>query len=181
MGLIVVHRCFWWVGVFVGVVWRVPYPEAHPIRVATGEAHQSLAPPSFLSYRGPGLMIQRSASPSSMYAVRARAESGRGTKRDEYLYRMWNLAGAWGELREGLSSQPFSPPYPSDFVAALAAFAHQPDVVLRIAASHPHGDDVVEPYPFSLPAQDASSLISPPHVHPHPGRGQRLPDRPWPL
>lgn len=35
------------------------------------------------------------AFPSSMYAVRARAESGRGTKRDEYLYRMWNLAGAW--------------------------------------------------------------------------------------
>lgn len=37
------------------------------------------------------------ASPDSMHAVRARAESGRGTKRDEYLYQMWNLAGAWGD------------------------------------------------------------------------------------
>jgi hypothetical protein len=30
----------------------------------------------------------------SMHAVRARAESGRGTKRDEYLYEMWKLTGA---------------------------------------------------------------------------------------
>jgi hypothetical protein len=37
------------------------------------------------------------ASPSSMYAVRARTESGRGTMRDEYLYRMWTLTGAWEE------------------------------------------------------------------------------------
>jgi hypothetical protein len=37
------------------------------------------------------------ASPSSMYAVRARTESGKGTVRDEYLYRMWELAGAWEE------------------------------------------------------------------------------------
>jgi hypothetical protein len=37
------------------------------------------------------------ASPSSMYAVRARTESGRGTVRDEYLYRMWELSGAWEE------------------------------------------------------------------------------------
>jgi hypothetical protein len=37
------------------------------------------------------------ASPSSMYAVRARTESGRGTRRDEYLYRMWELTGAWEE------------------------------------------------------------------------------------
>jgi len=35
------------------------------------------------------------ASPSSMYAVRARAESGKGSRRDEYLYQMWTLAGAW--------------------------------------------------------------------------------------
>lgn len=35
------------------------------------------------------------ASPSSMHAVRARTESGRGTVRDEYLYRMWELAGVW--------------------------------------------------------------------------------------
>lgn len=37
------------------------------------------------------------ASPGSMYAVRARAESGKGTRRDEYLYKMWDLAGAWGD------------------------------------------------------------------------------------
>jgi hypothetical protein len=37
------------------------------------------------------------ASPSSMHAVRARTESGKGTVRDEYLYRMWELAGAWEE------------------------------------------------------------------------------------
>jgi hypothetical protein len=37
------------------------------------------------------------ASPSSMYAVRARTENGRGTMRDAYLYRMWELAGAWEE------------------------------------------------------------------------------------
>ena len=35
------------------------------------------------------------ASPTSMHAVRARTESGKGTVRDEYLYRMWELAGAW--------------------------------------------------------------------------------------
>lgn len=39
------------------------------------------------------------APPASMYAVAARAESGRGTKRDEYLLEMWKLAGAW-EKRE---------------------------------------------------------------------------------
>jgi hypothetical protein len=37
------------------------------------------------------------APPSSMHAVRARTESGRGTVRDEYLCRMWELAGAWEE------------------------------------------------------------------------------------
>jgi hypothetical protein len=37
------------------------------------------------------------ASPSSMYSVRARTESGRGSVRDEYLYRMWELTGAWEE------------------------------------------------------------------------------------
>ncbi len=35
------------------------------------------------------------ASPSSMHAVRARVESGRGTRRDEYLYQMWKLSGVW--------------------------------------------------------------------------------------
>jgi hypothetical protein len=35
------------------------------------------------------------AQPASIGAVGARAESGRGTKRDEYLYDMWKLAGAW--------------------------------------------------------------------------------------
>ena len=35
------------------------------------------------------------APPTSMRAVRARTESGKGTARDEYLYRMWELAGAW--------------------------------------------------------------------------------------
>jgi hypothetical protein len=36
------------------------------------------------------------ASPSGMQAVRARVEGGRGsTRRDEYLYRMWELAGYW--------------------------------------------------------------------------------------
>lgn len=37
------------------------------------------------------------SSPGSMRAVGARAESGRGTKRDEYLYQMWKLTGAWEE------------------------------------------------------------------------------------
>jgi hypothetical protein len=35
------------------------------------------------------------APPASMSAVGARAESGRGTKRDEYLYELWKLAGVW--------------------------------------------------------------------------------------
>jgi hypothetical protein len=35
------------------------------------------------------------APPSSMYAVRARIESGRGTVRDEYLCQIWELTGAW--------------------------------------------------------------------------------------
>jgi hypothetical protein len=39
------------------------------------------------------------ASPSSMAAVRARVESGRGTVRDEYLCQMWELTGAWEEAR----------------------------------------------------------------------------------
>ena len=39
------------------------------------------------------------ASPSSMYAVRARVESGRGTLRDEYLCQMWELTGVWQERR----------------------------------------------------------------------------------
>jgi hypothetical protein len=37
------------------------------------------------------------APPASMYAVAARAESGRGNKRDEYLLEMWKLAGVWRE------------------------------------------------------------------------------------
>jgi hypothetical protein len=35
------------------------------------------------------------ASPGGMEAVRARVETGRGSMRDEYLYRMWELAGEW--------------------------------------------------------------------------------------
>jgi hypothetical protein len=35
------------------------------------------------------------ASPEGMQAVRARVESGRGSRRDQYLYRMWELAGEW--------------------------------------------------------------------------------------
>jgi hypothetical protein len=35
------------------------------------------------------------ASPDGMQAVRVRVESGRGSRRDEYLYRMWELAGEW--------------------------------------------------------------------------------------
>ena len=35
------------------------------------------------------------ASPGGMQAVKARVESGRGSRRDEYLYRMWELAGEW--------------------------------------------------------------------------------------
>jgi hypothetical protein len=38
------------------------------------------------------------AFPTSMHAVGARVESGRGTKRDEYLYQMWKLTGAWEAL-----------------------------------------------------------------------------------
>ena len=39
------------------------------------------------------------ASPSSMSAVKARAESGRGTVRDEYLCQMWELTGVWEDAR----------------------------------------------------------------------------------
>jgi len=35
------------------------------------------------------------ASPDGMYAVKARVEGSRGTVRDEYLYHMWELTGAW--------------------------------------------------------------------------------------
>jgi hypothetical protein len=35
------------------------------------------------------------ASPGGMQAVRARVESGQGSRRDKYLYRMWELAGEW--------------------------------------------------------------------------------------
>jgi hypothetical protein len=35
------------------------------------------------------------ASPGGMQAVRARVESGGGSRRDEYLYRMWELSGEW--------------------------------------------------------------------------------------
>ncbi len=37
------------------------------------------------------------ASPGSMRAVRARAEGGRGTMRDEYLCQIWELTGVWEE------------------------------------------------------------------------------------
>jgi hypothetical protein len=35
------------------------------------------------------------ASPGGMQGVRARVESGGGSRRDEYLYRMWALTGEW--------------------------------------------------------------------------------------
>jgi hypothetical protein len=35
---------------------------------------------------------------AGMRAVRARVESGQGNRRDEYLHRMWELAGAWEDL-----------------------------------------------------------------------------------
>jgi hypothetical protein len=35
------------------------------------------------------------AAPGGVQAVKARVESGRGSRRDEYLYRMWELAGEW--------------------------------------------------------------------------------------
>ncbi len=35
------------------------------------------------------------AFPGGMQAVRARVEGGQGSTRDEYLYRMWELAGYW--------------------------------------------------------------------------------------
>jgi hypothetical protein len=35
------------------------------------------------------------ASPEGMQAVKARVEGGRGSRRDRYLYRMWELAGEW--------------------------------------------------------------------------------------
>jgi hypothetical protein len=40
------------------------------------------------------------APPDSMHAVKARAESGKGTRRDEYLYQMWDLAGVWEDRGE---------------------------------------------------------------------------------
>ena len=35
------------------------------------------------------------ASPGGMQAVRTRVESGQGSRRDEYLCQMWELAGEW--------------------------------------------------------------------------------------
>jgi hypothetical protein len=35
------------------------------------------------------------ASPGGVLAVKARVESGQGSRRDEYLYRMWELVGEW--------------------------------------------------------------------------------------
>jgi hypothetical protein len=35
------------------------------------------------------------ASLDGMQAVRARVEGGQGSRRDRYLYRMWELAGEW--------------------------------------------------------------------------------------
>jgi hypothetical protein len=39
------------------------------------------------------------APPDGMHAVKARVEAGRGTLRDNYLYQMWELSGAWEEER----------------------------------------------------------------------------------
>jgi hypothetical protein len=88
------------------------------------------------------------APPSSMHAVRART---------------------LGSPPPSLNRRP---------LAVAAASAHQPDVLLRVAAPRPHGDDVVEPHPLSARTPDAPTLVSPPHVHPHPVRGQRFPDLP---
>ena len=35
------------------------------------------------------------AAPGGVQAVKARVESGGGSRRDEYLYRMWELVGEW--------------------------------------------------------------------------------------
>jgi hypothetical protein len=35
------------------------------------------------------------ASPGGVQAVKARVESGQASRRDEYLYRMWELVGEW--------------------------------------------------------------------------------------
>jgi hypothetical protein len=35
------------------------------------------------------------APPGGVQAVKARVESGGGSRRDQYLYRMWELAGEW--------------------------------------------------------------------------------------
>jgi hypothetical protein len=35
------------------------------------------------------------APPSGIQAIKARVESGQGTRRDEYLYQMWKLSGVW--------------------------------------------------------------------------------------
>jgi hypothetical protein len=35
------------------------------------------------------------APTGGMQAVKARVESGQGSRRDEYLYQMWELAGEW--------------------------------------------------------------------------------------
>ena len=35
------------------------------------------------------------AAPGGMRAVKARVEGGQGSRRDHYLYGMWELAGEW--------------------------------------------------------------------------------------
>src|SRR3712207_4864261 len=78
--------------------------------------------------------------------------------------------------RETLGPPPFSPSRRT--VVAAAAFAHQPDVGFRNAASLPHRYSVVEPHPLLGSTLDATSVVSPPHEHPHPRRGHRVPSRP---
>ena len=100
--------------------------------------------------------------PDGMHAVKARVEGGWGTARDEYLYQMWELSGAPSRLAHILP----------------AAFAQQPDVLLRDGATLPHRGKVVEPHPLPAPALDTLAVVPPPDVHPDPCRGQRAPCAP---
>jgi hypothetical protein len=102
----------------------------------------------------------------SMHAVRARAESGRGANGTSTLRDVEAHRGPGG-LREVLGPQ-LPPPYRHAVVAAVAAVAHKPYVLLRAGAAFPGGDVVVEPHSLLASTQDTPSVIPPPHVHLHP-------------